>query len=45
MKEILNLHGGSVGVESVEGQGSTFTIALPLSGTDTKEKSGEVEKG
>jgi PAS domain S-box-containing protein len=30
VKEIVTLHGGSVSVESVEGQGSCFTICLPL---------------
>ena len=30
VKEIITLHGGDVMVESVEGQGSTFTILLPL---------------
>jgi PAS domain S-box-containing protein len=30
VKEIMLLHEGTVAVESVEGQGSTFTIRLPL---------------
>jgi PAS domain S-box-containing protein len=30
VKEIVEQHGGSVGIASVEGEGSTFTVFLPL---------------
>ena len=30
VKEIVEQHGGAISVESVEGWGSRFTVALPL---------------
>jgi signal transduction histidine kinase len=33
VKEILSHHGGTVSVQSIEGQGSTFVIRLPLAAT------------
>ena len=34
VRSIVEQHGGAITVESLEGQGSTFTVRLPLSGPD-----------
>jgi signal transduction histidine kinase len=31
-RQMVALHGGDIGVESREGEGSAFTVALPLEG-------------
>ncbi len=37
-KTLVEMHGGSVGVESKKGEGSTFTIRLPIAGPDRSEQ-------
>jgi DNA-binding response OmpR family regulator/anti-sigma regulatory factor (Ser/Thr protein kinase) len=41
-KELIQLHGGQISVESIESQGSTFTVSLPIS-HQYKNVSNEVE--
>jgi signal transduction histidine kinase len=31
-RKIVEVHGGSIAVQSAEGEGSTFTVTLPLAG-------------
>ncbi|CAN5279961.1 hypothetical protein BH10CYA1_BH10CYA1_46010 [soil metagenome] len=38
-KELVELHGGSIGVESIEGQGATFLLKLPRSNSSSKAAS------
>jgi signal transduction histidine kinase/CheY-like chemotaxis protein len=37
-KRLTELNGGRIGADSVQGQGSTFWIMLPLAGEDTHER-------
>ena len=38
VKTLVEMHGGSVSIESKNGEGSTFTIRLPIAGPDQAEQ-------
>ncbi len=40
VQEIVAAHGGSVNVQSTEGNGSSFTFSLPMADSKTREESG-----
>lgn len=40
VKGLVEMHGGTVGVQSVEGNGTTFTVRLPISDPVTPTKGG-----
>jgi two-component system, OmpR family, sensor histidine kinase SenX3 len=43
VRHVVQAHGGEVTVESVEGQGSTFRVTLPLDGVDLRDRTNGVE--
>ena len=40
-RKIVEVHGGSIGVQSVEGAGSTFSVTLPLAGEGNLSTNGD----
>jgi len=41
VKEIVNKHGGTIRVESAEGEGTSFIVILPIGGVETSDGSGD----
>ncbi len=37
IKELVNLHGGTISLDSADGQGTTFAVVLPLSAADGEQ--------
>ncbi len=37
-KTLIEMHDGSIGVESIKGRGTTFTVRLPVSGPKTSNQ-------
>jgi signal transduction histidine kinase len=44
-KEIVTLHGGTIGVDSVEGQGSTFHFRIPFRIPSDESEVGKIARG
>ena len=42
-KTLVEMHGGSVSIESKNGEGSTFTIRLPIAGPDQAEQAEQAD--